>query len=79
VYTSFNIQQFYALPTQCIYVFCVDVKANSDYLSLPAETLFLYQAIAGEIYGGQSDTGTGFSPTTSAFLVHIIPPACNNH
>jgi len=27
----FNIQQFYLLPTQCIYVFCVDVRTSSDY------------------------------------------------
>jgi hypothetical protein len=27
----FNIQQFYVLPTQCIYVFCVDLRTNSDY------------------------------------------------
>ena len=25
MYHQFNIQQFYVLPTQCIYVFCVDV------------------------------------------------------
>jgi len=24
--TRFNIQQFYLLPTQCIYVFCVDLR-----------------------------------------------------
>ena len=29
--TRFNIQQFYVLPTQCIYVFCVDLRTNSDY------------------------------------------------
>jgi len=28
--TKFNIQQFYVLPTQCIYVFCVDLRTNSD-------------------------------------------------
>ena len=27
----FNIQQFYVRPTQCIYVFCVDLRTNSDY------------------------------------------------
>jgi hypothetical protein len=27
----FNIQQFYALPTQSVYVFCVDLGTNSDY------------------------------------------------
>jgi hypothetical protein len=30
----FNIQQFYVLPTQCIYVFCVDLRTNSDYLPI---------------------------------------------
>jgi len=24
----FNIQQFYVLPTQCIYVFCVDLRTK---------------------------------------------------
>ena len=28
---QFNIRQFYVLPTQCIYVFCVDLRSNSDY------------------------------------------------
>jgi len=26
-----NIQQFYVLPTQHIYVFCVDLRTNGDY------------------------------------------------
>ena len=25
---------FYVLPTQCIYVFCVDLRTNSDYLTV---------------------------------------------
>jgi hypothetical protein len=29
-----NIQQFYVLLTQCIYVFCVDLRTNSDYFSI---------------------------------------------
>ena len=33
MYRQFNIQQFYALPTQCVYVFCVDLRTNSDYFS----------------------------------------------
>jgi len=28
VYHQFNIQQFYVLPTQCIYVFCLDPRTN---------------------------------------------------
>ena len=33
-YHHFNIQQFYVLPTQCIYVFCVDLRTNSDYFPI---------------------------------------------
>jgi len=29
--TRFNSQQFHVLRTQCIYVFCVDLRTNSDY------------------------------------------------
>jgi hypothetical protein len=28
---SFSLQNFYVLPIQCIYVFCVDLRTNSDY------------------------------------------------
>ena len=31
MYRQFNIQQFNFLPTQYIYVFCVDLRTNSDY------------------------------------------------
>ena len=31
MYHPFNIQQFYVLPTQCINVFYVDLRTNSDY------------------------------------------------
>jgi len=30
----FNVQKFYVLPTQCIYVFCVDLRTSSDYFPL---------------------------------------------
>jgi len=26
--TEFNVQKLYVLPTQCIYVFCIDLKTN---------------------------------------------------
>jgi len=29
--TRLNSHKFYVLPTQCIYVFCVDLRTNSDY------------------------------------------------
>jgi hypothetical protein len=32
--TRFNIQQFYVLSTQCVYVFCVDLRTNSDYFPI---------------------------------------------
>ena len=34
MYRQFNIQQLYVLPTQCIYVFCVDLRTNSDYFTV---------------------------------------------
>jgi hypothetical protein len=30
MYRQFNIQQYHVLPTQCIYVFCVYLRTNSD-------------------------------------------------
>ena len=33
-YGHFKLQQFYVLPTQCIYVFCVDLRTNSDYFAV---------------------------------------------
>ena len=34
MYRQFNIQQLYVLPTQCIYVFCVDLRTNSHYFPI---------------------------------------------
>jgi hypothetical protein len=34
MYRQFNIQQFYVVPTQCIYVFCVDLRTNSHYFPI---------------------------------------------
>jgi len=33
-YRQFNIHKSYDLPTQCIYVFCVDLRTNSDYFPI---------------------------------------------
>jgi hypothetical protein len=33
-YHQFNIQQFSVLPAQYIYVFCVDLRTNSDYFPI---------------------------------------------
>jgi len=34
MYHQFNIQQFYVLPPQPMYMFCVDLRTNSDYFPL---------------------------------------------
>jgi len=34
MYRQFNIQQIYVLPTPCIYVFCLDLRTNSDYFPI---------------------------------------------
>ena len=39
--TTFNIRQFYVLPTQCIYVFCVDLRTKR---------LFPYTALTDLLY-----------------------------
>ena len=31
MYHQFDIHKFYVQPTHCIYVFCVDLRTNSDY------------------------------------------------
>ena len=30
MYHKFNIHKFYILPTQCVYVFFMDLRTNSD-------------------------------------------------
>ena len=34
MYHQFSIQQFYVMPTQCIYVVCADLRTNSDYFPI---------------------------------------------
>ena len=40
--TRIKTQQFYVLSTQCIYVFCVDIRINSDYFSIQHERTGFY-------------------------------------
>ena len=42
MYHQFNIQQFHILPTQCIYVFCVDLRTNSNYFPIRHQLAGLY-------------------------------------
>jgi len=34
IHRQINIQQSYVQPTQCIYVFCVDLRTNGDYFPI---------------------------------------------
>jgi hypothetical protein len=34
MYRQFNVHKLYVLPTQCIYVFCVDLRTGSDYFPI---------------------------------------------
>jgi hypothetical protein len=42
MYHQFNIQQFYVMPTQCICVFCVDLRTNSHYFPIQHELTGFY-------------------------------------
>ena len=46
MYHQFNIQKISVLPTQCIYVFCVDLRTNSiNRLVLITKTDSVYCAV----------------------------------
>jgi hypothetical protein len=38
--TQFNIHKLYVLPTQCIYVFCMDLRTNSYYFSTQNQLIY---------------------------------------
>jgi len=42
MYRQINIQQFYVLPTQCMYGFCVDLRINSDYFHVQHQLTGVY-------------------------------------
>ena len=46
--TRFNIRQLYVLPTQCIYVFSMELRTNSDY--------FPIQHSLSDFYNRDADT-----------------------
>jgi len=48
MYHQFNIQQFYVLPTQCIYVFCVDLRTNIDYFPIQHYLTGLYNGVKAQ-------------------------------
>jgi len=42
MHQQFNIQQLYALPTLCIYVFCIYLRTNSDLRHLQHKLIGFY-------------------------------------
>ena len=56
-YRQFNIKKFHVLPTQCMFVFCVDLRTNSNYFCIQhwlvfvTETEYVYCAVrTGSLY-----------------------------
>jgi len=43
MYHQLNIQGFYVLPTQCVYVFFVDLRTNSDHFPMQHELTGFYK------------------------------------
>jgi hypothetical protein len=60
----FNIQQFYVLPTQCICVFCLDLRTNSSYFLYSINWLVLITETESVCYalGCLSPRRSGFDP-----------------
>jgi len=77
MYRQFNIKKFYVLPTQCIYVFCVDLRKtaiislyNINWLFFITETECVYCAVrTGYLTAVQFDSPPN-QPTnqTTAYL-----------
>jgi len=54
MYRQFNFQQFYVLPTHCIYVFCVDLRTNSYYFPIQHSLTGFYKQDAVRLLRGAS-------------------------
>jgi len=42
MYRQFNIQQFYVMPTHCIYMLYMDLTTNSDYFPIQHSLIGTY-------------------------------------
>jgi len=62
MYRQFNVHKLYVLPTQCVYVFCVDMRTNSDYFTVQ---FFLL------VYGINSFSKTAPKAKTRARKIHF--------
>jgi hypothetical protein len=69
MYHYFNIQQFYVLPTQCIYVFCVDLRTNSDYSPIQNYLTGFYNGVKAQwlLY-----VSPGLTSTKPTFWPHSV-------
>jgi len=45
MHQQFNIQQLYALPKQCIYVFCIHLRTESDLCHLHHKLVGFYNRV----------------------------------
>jgi len=68
MYRQFNIQQFYVLHTQCIYVFCVDLRTNSDFFPMKHKHVVF-----------STETQYVFCEVGTKFLRRCIPENRNLH
>ena len=79
MYYQFNIQQFYVLPTRCIYVFCVDIITaiislyNINWLVFITETECVYCAVRTGCFNYSPGY---FSHAASSCWIHQNEPLC---
>jgi hypothetical protein len=55
MYRQFNIQKFYVLPTKCIYVFCADLRTNSDYFVTYHQLVLITECVYCAVQTGPLD------------------------
>jgi hypothetical protein len=77
--SSFNTQTFYVLSMQCIYVFCVDLRTNSDYLIIQdwlvfiTETEYVYCAVRATALNINQVNGPHQVPPTALRSPRVCP------
>ena len=72
MYHQFNIQQFYVLPTQRIYVFCVDLRTNSDYFPIQHKLIVFYNRDLTLYSPVVTIRTTSFTFNNSTFYPHSV-------
>ena len=75
MYRQFNIQQFYVLSTQYIYVLCVDLR-NSDYFPIQRSLTGLYNRDGVFLLRGRVCVliCNANPVATARLLLHLPPP-----